>query len=108
MVPKKADLAPTKIQTVTELCEELGFGSDTTRPASQLTDSIHRWRKEYKTRDGTPGTDLLDWKSRSVQEGLKEMTREFLEGGGYGAKIWPPQGIASPRDTPEYATDGEM
>jgi len=44
---------------------------------TELTDTTHFWRKQYKTPNGVSGKDLPKWKNSSVQEDLQLMVQVF-------------------------------
>ncbi|MCJ1363005.1 hypothetical protein MMC16_002111 [Acarospora aff. strigata] len=75
---KKTKLVANRIPTVTVLCNELGFGTET-KAMSELTNTTQYWRKQYKTPGGKAGRDLTEWKDDQDQEDLKLMTRDYLK-----------------------------
>lgn len=77
---------PTQVPNLVELSETLGFVTSATRPNRELAESTHCWRRHYVCDDGTPGTELLDWKSSLVRTELKKMTKRYLNGSGYGER----------------------
>jgi len=94
--------AQSQVPKVKDLCDSLGFKASSDRPHNSLTDSTHLWRRQYTTSDGTPGNQLLDWKSSKVQGDLRRMARDYLEVGGYGFRHWPPQSdLEYPEDQSE-------
>jgi hypothetical protein len=103
----KAPIPTNRIPKVKELQENLGFGPLFNRPARDLQESTHRFRKEYLTGDGTFGKDLVDWKTAKTQNELSRMTRAFLEDEHYGVKYWPSKGGTCSRRVPQYPGDSE-
>ncbi len=94
-----------QIPRVKDLCQALGFGNTYDRTEQVLKDSTQSWRKHYKTSEGIPGKDLTEWRTAKMQEDLWRMSKDYLDGGGYGMIHWPSQGKASPRSVPEYPRD---
>lgn len=75
------------IPRVKELCDSLGFRMGSDRPHFQLVDHTHKWRREFVTDDGIPGTELKEWRNPKHQDGLECMTEAFLE--SRGEALWP-------------------
>ena len=67
----------------------MGFGHSYDRPESFLKESTQSWRKQYKTREGTLGRNLVEWRQQKTQVDLEFMTIDYLEIGEYGLKHWP-------------------
>jgi hypothetical protein len=82
-------ITQNQIPTVKKICEDLGFGDPLDKPESYLKESTQSWRKQYKTREGTLGRSLIEWRQPRTQIDLKSMTIDYLEKGGYGVKHWP-------------------
>jgi hypothetical protein len=78
----KPTVALSKVPSVKELCERLGFQHASLKETNSFIDASHAWRKSYKTSDGTAGTALLRWNEASVQLDLKTMAERFLEDKG--------------------------
>ena len=78
------------IPKVKEICDSLGFQAGSSRPHFQLADVTHEWRRRYRTEDGTPGTELKEWRNLKTQDGLDSMAEEFLE--RRGEQLWPVAG----------------
>jgi hypothetical protein len=81
---KKPILALSKVPSVEELCNLLGFKNATPMESSVFTATVHAFRKSYATSDGRSGVDLVDWYNR--QEELGVMAVAFVETHGY--RFW--------------------
>ena len=79
---KKPAVALSKVPSVKELCEKLGFQHASLKETNTFIDASHSWRKSYRTSDGTSGTQLLQWNQPSVQLDLTTMAERFLENNG--------------------------
>ncbi len=87
-VRKKPAVSLSKVPSVKELCDRLGFERASPREVSVFTDTTHAFRKSYKTTNGSPGSDLVDWYSTEVQKDLSAMALDFLEQAGNGERFW--------------------
>lgn len=43
----------------------------------------------YRTSDGRPGTDLIEWKTPKTQDELNRMAETFIHDAGNGERFWP-------------------
>jgi hypothetical protein len=84
----KPAVALSKVPSVKELCDRLGFERASPRETSVFTDTTHAFRKSYRTSDGGDGANLTDWNSLFVQQELSEMAINFLEQSGNGERFW--------------------
>lgn len=75
------------IPRVKQLCESLGFRSGSDRPHFQLTDLTQQWRRQYRTKHGTLGSELKEWRNPKVQDDFESMTKDFLD--NRGPQLWP-------------------
>jgi hypothetical protein len=89
-VPKKPAVALSKVPSVKELCERLGFQRASLKDTNAFMDATHTWRKSYRTSGGTPGTELLLWNQLPVQSDLTIMAERFLEDRKNGDRFWSP------------------
>jgi hypothetical protein len=93
---KKPAVALSKVPSVKVLCEDLGFQHALLKDINKFIDAAHAWRKSYRTSDGTPGTQLLQWNQPAVQLDLKTMAERFLENNANaenernGDRFWSP------------------
>jgi hypothetical protein len=78
----------SKVPSVKELCDRLGFERASPIETSVFTDTTHAFRKSYRTSNGNPGSNLIDWYSTEVQQELSTMAMNFLEQGGNGVRFW--------------------
>lgn len=108
---KKPAVTLSKVPSVKEICERLGFQHASLKDTNAFTDATHAWRKSYKTSNGTAGTELLLWNELSVQLDLTIMAERFLEDKGNGERFWSPtrswnhdSDVKYPEDRPRYAT----
>lgn len=85
---KKPAMPLSKVPSVKELCDRLGFERASTMETSVFTDTTHAFRKSYKTTDGSAGANLTDWNSTSVQQELTAMAISFLDRSGNGVRFW--------------------
>ncbi|KAL5350986.1 hypothetical protein ACLOAV_004559 [Pseudogymnoascus australis] len=74
MSNRKPSILLGKISSTRDLCDFLGFYG--TEAKNNLCDFSRKWRMDYTTRSGCPGTKLLNWKFE--QEELKIMAQAFL------------------------------
>jgi hypothetical protein len=87
MSPSPAKQFASHIPRVKELRQALGFGDSSLTAAKLFNDKLRSHRLEYKTINGTPGTDLYLWKSKAHQLELSQMATTFLE--THGSTLWP-------------------
>jgi hypothetical protein len=105
---KKASLSLSKVPSIKELCDLLGFEAASSKITNHFTDSTHHWRKHFKTPDGIEGFKLIDWSLPQVQEELYNMALKYLESGN-GRKYWagprewnPVPDLQYPEDSKRY------
>lgn len=87
--PKRPSIALSKVPSVKELCELLGFQHASLKDTIKFTDATHAWRKSHRTSDGNLASELLLWNQPSVQMHLTEMAGKFLDDGN-GDRFWSP------------------
>jgi hypothetical protein len=83
----KPSITLSKVPSVKELCDRLGFENASSKVITHFTDSTHNWRKHFKTPGGVKGATLIDWSKPQVQEDLYNMAMKYLDS-GYGQKYW--------------------
>ncbi len=96
----KPAVALSKVPSVKELCDKLGFARATPRETSVFTDTTHAFRKSYKTSDGSDGANLTDWNSTRVQQELSAMAIRFQDHSGNGERFWS--------DSRRWKEDGDL
>ena len=85
---KKPSVPITKVPSIKELCEQLGFQHASLKDTNAFMDASHAWRKSYVTTSGLSGTELLLWKDPLVQLDLREMSERFLKVSNNGLAFW--------------------
>ena len=85
---RKPAVPVSKVPSVRELCELLGFQRASLKDTNIFMDTAHNWRKSYTTSNGQPATQLLLWNQSSVQIELQAMAEKFLEDEGNGERFW--------------------
>lgn len=103
----RSPLTQKQIPQIRELQDKLGFDGTDGRSPTGLRDATHYFRKVYLTSDGTPGTDLKDWKILRTQSELLRMARTFLEDERYGMKFWSASTNSSSKRGLEYPKDSD-
>ncbi|KAH0422379.1 hypothetical protein CcaCcLH18_12838 [Colletotrichum camelliae] len=78
------------ISGVTALRRELGFDDS----HHEFINTVRYFRLRFKSSQGLPGRDLIEWKSVAHQNALSEMVEAFLERDGHGEKFWPDEETA--------------
>jgi hypothetical protein len=86
----KPAVALSKVPSVKELCELLGFQRASLKETNVFVQATHAWRKSYKTDHGEAGGTLLSWKSPAVQRDLRQMAEGFLNHNDKGVQFWGP------------------
>lgn len=81
---KKPSVPITKVPSVKELCELLGFQHASLKDTTFFMNTSHAWRKSFKTSSGLSGPELLQWNDPLVQLNLTEMSERFLEASNNG------------------------
>ena len=105
-VPKKPTVALSKVPSVKELCERLGFQHASLKETNAFLDATHTWRKAYRIGGGgTPGTELLLWNQLSVQSDLTIMAELFLVDRDNGDRFWSPTRSWNHDDDVQYPED---
>src|SRR5271163_1243193 len=85
---RKPAVAPSKVPSVKELCDGLGFERASPIETSVFTDTTHPFRKSYSCSDGSPGSNLTNWNSIDVQQELTAMAGSFLTERDNGERFW--------------------
>lgn len=85
---QKPSVPLSKVPSVKELCEQLGFQRASIKDTDTFMDATRAWRRSYKTSKNLPGGDLLRWNDPAVQSELKEMAATFLETGDNSERFW--------------------
>jgi hypothetical protein len=65
------------------------------------------YRKKFKTANGTPGTDIYEWKEAADQAQLDEITTAYLDIAGNGHVFWPKDSSSANFNSLEYSKDRE-
>jgi hypothetical protein len=87
----KPSLPLSKVPSVRELCELLGFQQASLKDTNTFMEAARAWRKSYHTSSGRPATKILHWNQQSDQLDLEEMAQDFLDKrGGNGERFWSP------------------
>ena len=86
----KPSISLSKVPSVKELCELLGFQHASLKDTNAFMEATHFWRKSYKTRSGHAASQLILWNESSVQLDLEEMAQKFIEDKGNGDRFWSP------------------
>jgi hypothetical protein len=97
---KKSAVALSKVPSIKELCDSLGFERASPIETSVFTDTTHAFRKSYKCSNGSAGSDLTEWYSISVQQELAAMAMKFLTEKGNGERFWS--------DSRRWKGDGDL
>jgi hypothetical protein len=97
---KNHAVALSKVPSVTELCDRLGFERATPIETSVFTDTTHAFRKSYKCSNGSAGASLTDWYSVDVQQELAAMAGRFLTERDNGERFWS--------DSRRWKEDGDL
>jgi hypothetical protein len=87
---KKPSITLSKIPSVKELFERLGFQHASVKDENSFHDATHAWRKAFKTSSGRLGPELILWNSPDVQIDLTEMAERFLKDGNNAERFWSP------------------
>lgn len=86
---KQKPLIPlSKVPSVGELCELLGFQSASIKDTEKFVDTTRAWRKSYKPVSNMTKNDLLRWNEVAVQAELKVMAEKFLGNAENGQRFW--------------------
>lgn len=64
----------SQIPNVKKLCEDLV----SSHRESNLKETTQSFRKRYKTKDGIPGRNLIEWRQAKTQEDLYYMAVEYM------------------------------
>jgi hypothetical protein len=100
-------LLAANIPSITTLRNDLDYGHSGLPRCAAFCDDTRAFRKKFVTSDGVPGSDLHDWKSCQVQDGLTEMTVAYLDKEGNGAMFWPDDKASSKYNKYQYSKDHE-
>lgn len=88
--PSKRSVPSSKVPSVNELCELLGFQNAPAKETNSFIEALRVWRKSYITSSGRPATDLLDWNCTEDQLDLEETAQGFLNKDVNGDTFWSP------------------
>lgn len=83
MSSSRLDIPQSQIPNVKKLCEELGYH----HLQSKLKETTQNFRKQYKTKDGISGRNLIEWRQAKTQEDLYYMATKYLA--SYRQELWP-------------------
>lgn len=93
-MPTGPSISLSKVPSVNELQELLGLQRASLKDTKIFSEATLAWRKSYLTSDGQPASQLLLWKSPSVQTDLRLAAEKFLEdqnnGQNNGYNFWSP------------------
>ncbi|KAF7562980.1 hypothetical protein G7046_g1151 [Stylonectria norvegica] len=79
----------TSIPGIKQIRRKLDYGHTYQQRDINFYNVVKEFRARFRTSDGTSGMDLYDWTSQIHQDGLAEMTIEFLEQDCRGKTYWP-------------------
>ncbi|POR36136.1 Uncharacterized protein TPAR_03656 [Tolypocladium paradoxum] len=100
------DLA-ARVPKIRILRKELDYGDAQLARCQALYDDMRVFRKTFVTKGNVPGYKLYEWRSDDDHCGLNEMTLEYLEGRGNGAKFWPDEKASHFYNRLQYSTHHE-
>jgi hypothetical protein len=83
------------IPNITDLRKALGFGIPRDSRSRYFNQTVERFRKAYKSADGTAGCQFVVWHDRTQAEELQIMANEFLE--KRGPQFWSDAGSSASR-----------
>jgi hypothetical protein len=88
----------SKVPSIKELCDNLGILDTNGKSANPFLDTIHYWRRTYKTLNNKEGSKLTLWNDKGTQEDLRRMAQKFVE--SHHEKFWPQgaRGLQYPDD----------
>ena len=90
-----------QVPAIDAACNELAITSEQKTP---FLESTHKWRQEFRFRDGSFGKDLVDWGCSRTLKRLSRMALAYLRA-EYGTKWWPPARLNESRPFVEYPRD---
>lgn len=85
---QKPAVSLSKVPSIKEICESLGFQSASIKDTDKFLDTIRAFRKSYQFTPGVTTTDLLRWNDAAIQGELKNMAELFLKDGDNGDVYW--------------------
>lgn len=81
------------IPNITNLRKALGFGIPRDSRSRFFNSTVEKFRKTYKSADGTPGCQFVAWNDRTQAEELQIMADKFLE--TRGPQFWSDAGSST-------------
>ena len=94
-----------QIPKIKVLRKQLDYGDETCSRFLAFCDDIRVFRKSFETNDRVQGHKLYEWRSDHDRLGLIEMTIEYLEVRGNGAKFWPDEAASQFYNKWQYSKD---
>lgn len=85
---KKPSIASSKIPSVGELCEVLGFRHASLKEIDMFLETTRSFRKLYKSSTDMPADDLLRWNEPAVQTELRSISEKFVAHAANGERFW--------------------
>ena len=77
-----------KIPSVGGIQELLGLGTAPIEVKLAFRDITKDWRISETTEEGQPATELLDWNSAAVRNGLRKLAIDFLAKNDNAERFW--------------------
>lgn len=99
---------PASLPNITALRQALDYGDPHLARCSAFYDDVRAFRKKFVTSDGMLGPSLHDWRDRDHQDGLREMTRAYLDRDGNGLLFWPDDPSAANFNDLQYTHDRQQ
>lgn len=96
--------AAARVPKIRILRKQLGYGDETLGRCQAFIDDMRVFRKLFVTKGGVQGHMLYEWRSNDDRLGLTEMTLEYLEVHGNGAKFWPDEKASHFYNKLQYST----
>jgi hypothetical protein len=88
--PSKPSVPLSRIPSVYELTELLGFHHAPAKETNTFVESARSWRKACQSSSIQDASELLNWNQVSNQLHLEEMAVDFLDKAGNGERFWSP------------------
>ena len=88
MSPSKPSIPLSKVPSVKQLCELLGFQHASLKDTNTFMEETRTWRKSHKANSGRDASKLLRWNDAEDQLDLEEMAEKFIDHKGNGERFW--------------------
>lgn len=86
--PKPSTIPLSKVPSIKQLCEVLGFQHATLKDTNAFMENTRAWRKSYKLTSGRDASRLLRWNDAQEQLDLEELAQKFIDYEGNGERFW--------------------